>query len=46
MPIAVNLFTGRKHLKAGSWDFGIIGLICNVIAVGKLAYPVPSRAIC
>lgn len=35
MPIAVNLFTGRKHLKAGAWDFGVFGLICNVIAVGK-----------
>merc|ERR1711939_386938 len=33
MPIAVNLFTGRKHLKAGAWNFGIIGLICNVVAV-------------
>lgn len=35
MPIAVNLFTGRKHLKAGAWNFGIFGLICNVISVGK-----------
>jgi amino acid transporter len=36
MPIAVNLFTGRKHLKDAPWNFGIIGLICNVIAVGTL----------
>lgn len=38
MPIAVNLFTGRKALKAGAWDFGIIGLICNVVAVGMSSF--------
>lgn len=37
MPIAVNLFTGRKHLKDAPWNFGIIGLICNIIAVGMFS---------
>lgn len=35
MPIAVSLFTGRKHLAGAPWNFGVIGLVCNVIAVGK-----------
>jgi amino acid transporter len=35
IPIAVNLFTGRKHLNGAPWNFGIFGLICNVISVGK-----------
>lgn len=34
MPIIVSLLGGRKHLKEGSWDLGVIGVICNVIAIG------------
>ena len=34
IPIAVNLFTGRKHLKAGAWDFGVFGMVCNIVSVG------------
>lgn len=37
MPIVASLLGGRKHLSAGSWDFGVIGVICNVISIGTLA---------
>lgn len=46
MPIAVNLFTGRKHLKAGAWDFGMIGLVCNVISVGMSPHHSLTSALC
>jgi amino acid transporter len=41
MPISVSLLGGRKHLKEGSWDFGTIGVVCNVIAIGKLMTNLP-----
>ena len=34
MPIGVNLFTGRKHLVGAPWNFGVIGMVCNIVAVG------------
>lgn len=34
MPIFVSLVTGRKSLKAGEYDFGAIGIFCNVISIG------------
>lgn len=33
MPIIMNVVTGRKALKAGEYDFGIFGWICNGIAI-------------
>lgn len=35
MPIIVSLMGGRKHLAAGEYDFGIFGVFCNVVAIGK-----------
>lgn len=37
MPIVASLLGGRKHLSACSWDFGVIGVICNVISIGVSA---------
>ncbi|KAJ6261346.1 hypothetical protein Dda_4016 [Drechslerella dactyloides] len=33
VPIAVSLIGGRKHLKAGVYDFGVFGVVCNVISI-------------
>ncbi|EPS41465.1 hypothetical protein H072_4615 [Dactylellina haptotyla CBS 200.50] len=41
VPIAVNLFGGRKHLAAGVYDFGIFGVACNVIALAWSLLAVP-----
>jgi len=35
MPIFASLITGRKSLKAGAYDFGVFGVFCNVVAIGK-----------
>jgi amino acid transporter len=35
VPIAVSLFGGRKHIKHGNFDMGVLGLICNIVALGK-----------
>lgn len=35
MPILVSLLTGRKSLSQGHYDFGIFGIICNVVSIGK-----------
>lgn len=35
MPILVSLLTGRKSLAQGHYDFGIFGVICNCVAIGK-----------
>jgi amino acid transporter len=35
VPIAVSLAGGRTHIRNGKFDLGILGLICNVIAIGK-----------
>lgn len=34
-PIAVSLFGGRTHLKNGNFDLGILGAVCNVVALCK-----------
>ena len=34
-PIAVSLLGGRKHIQDGQFNLGVIGLVCNVIALGK-----------
>lgn len=34
MPIAVSLIGGRKHIKHGNFDMGVLGLICNIVALG------------
>ncbi|KAF3909658.1 hypothetical protein AA313_de0207695 [Arthrobotrys entomopaga] len=41
VPIAVNLFGGRKHLAAGVYDFGIFGIACNVIALSWSLLAIP-----
>ena len=35
MPIVCSLATGRKSLKDGAYDFGVFGVFCNVVAMGK-----------
>lgn len=37
-PIAISLFTGRKQVAAGRFYYGKFGMVCNVIALGKLPY--------
>jgi amino acid transporter len=44
MPIFVSLVGGRKHLNQGSWNFGTVGIICNVIAIGMLKSRLPYRS--
>lgn len=34
-PIAVSLIEGRRSIKEGNFYLGPIGLVCNVIAIGK-----------
>ncbi|ETN36764.1 uncharacterized protein HMPREF1541_09042 [Cyphellophora europaea CBS 101466] len=41
MPIVASLLGGRKHLSAGSWDFGVIGVICNVISIAWTMFVLP-----
>lgn len=36
IPIIVSLFTGRKKLKGARYNFGVFGIFCNVVAIGKL----------
>ena len=36
VPIAVSLIGGRTHIKNGNFDMGMLGLICNIISLGKL----------
>ncbi len=38
VPIAVSLLGGRTHLKDGKFDLGIIGAICNVVAICESFY--------
>jgi len=38
VPIAVSLIGGRTHIKHGQFDMGILGLICNVVSLGKLSH--------
>ncbi|KAF3936968.1 hypothetical protein ABW19_dt0208270 [Dactylella cylindrospora] len=41
VPISVSLFGGRKHLKAGVYDFGYFGAACNVIAIAWSLLAIP-----
>jgi amino acid transporter len=41
MPIFVSLIGGRTHLNEGSWNFGTIGVVCNVIAIAWSFFVVP-----
>lgn len=34
VPIGVSLFGGRKHIKHGNFDMGVLGLIANVVSLG------------
>ena len=34
-PIAVSLAGGRRHIKNGQFDLGTLGLVCNIVALGK-----------
>lgn len=45
VPIACSLFTGRRHLEGCRFNFGIIGLICNVVAIGKSLIIRPEHAL-
>lgn len=36
VPIAVSFATGRKHISAGNFDMGALGMFCNVVALCKL----------
>jgi amino acid transporter len=35
VPIAVSLMGGRVHIKNGKFDCGVVGLICNIVALCK-----------
>lgn len=35
VPIATSLIGGRKHIKHGNFNMGILGLACNIIALCK-----------
>lgn len=39
IPIAISLANGRSHLKNGAFDLGLLGTVCNVVAVGKSDEP-------
>ncbi|KAK6354807.1 hypothetical protein TWF696_003940 [Orbilia brochopaga] len=41
VPIAVSLIGGRKHLKAGVYDFGVFGVVCNVISIAWTLLIIP-----
>jgi amino acid transporter len=34
-PIVVSLAGGRRHIKNGQFDLGTLGLVCNIVALGK-----------
>jgi amino acid transporter len=34
VPIAVSLFGGRSHLKNAPFNMGVLGVVCNVVALG------------
>ncbi|KAG9242860.1 amino acid/polyamine transporter I [Calycina marina] len=41
VPIAVSLIGGRMHIKRGSFDMGLLGLICNIVALAWTALAIP-----
>lgn len=32
-PIAVSLLGGRKHIKDGHFNWGVVGMVCNIVAI-------------
>ncbi|KAF2651712.1 amino acid transporter [Lophiostoma macrostomum CBS 122681] len=40
-PIAVSLLGGRKHVKEGSFNMGVFGTFCNVVALCWSALAIP-----
>lgn len=36
-PIVVSLAGGRRHIKNGQFDLGTLGLVCNIVTLGKHA---------
>ncbi|KAF2728601.1 amino acid transporter [Polyplosphaeria fusca] len=40
-PIASSLFTGRKQVAEGSFHLGVLGLFCNVVALGWSLLAIP-----
>jgi amino acid transporter len=41
IPIATNLFTGRKHVKGAPFALGAVGLFCNIVALAWSCLAVP-----
>ena len=41
IPIATNLFTGRKHVKGADFSLGPLGLFCNIVALAWSCLAVP-----
>ncbi|KAG4415028.1 hypothetical protein IFR04_011849 [Cadophora malorum] len=41
VPIAVSLIGGRSHIKYGKFDMGVLGLVCNIVALAWSALAVP-----
>ncbi|KAF3902522.1 hypothetical protein ABW21_db0204684 [Orbilia brochopaga] len=41
VPIAVSLVGGRKHLKDGAYDFGVFGVVCNVVSIAWTLLIIP-----
>ena len=39
VPIACSLLNGRSHIRHGNFDLGVLGLVCNIIALGKRTPP-------
>merc|ERR1712098_580119 len=40
VPIAVSLIGGRSHIKYGKFDMGVLGLVCNIVALAWSALAV------
>ena len=43
VPIAVSLIGGRSHIKHGNFDMGVLGLICNIVSLGKFCLNLYSQ---
>ncbi|RDW69903.1 hypothetical protein BP5796_08300 [Coleophoma crateriformis] len=41
VPISTSLFNGRTHIKEGKFDMGMLGLVCNIVAIGWSLLAVP-----
>ena len=38
VPITISLIGGRTHIKNGNFDMGVLGLVCNIVAIGKFVW--------